>query len=155
VGQVNPAIVIQLRVLRQQLDDSLQRDRLMASLAGGFGLLGGLLATVGLYGVIAYLVERRRNEIGIRIALGAGRVRVVRLILRQAALLLTAGLIIGIGLALWAGRAASALLFGLKPSDLATFLFAMCLLAVVALAASYGPAWRAARLEPMNALREE
>jgi putative ABC transport system permease protein len=155
VGQVNPAIVIQFRVLRQQLDDSLQRDRLMASLAGGFGLLGGLLATVGLYGVIAYLVERRRHEIGIRIALGAGRVRVVGLILRESALLLSAGLVIGTALALWTGRAASALLFGLKPSDPATFLFAMCLLAVVALAASYGPAWRAARLEPMNALREE
>ncbi len=154
-GQVNPAIVLQFSVLRQQLDESLQRDRLMASLAGGFGLLGGLLATLGLYGVIAYLVERRRNEIGIRIALGAGRARVVRLVLREAAALLASGLLIGGALALWTGRAASALLFGLKPTDPVTFLAAMSLLAAVALAASYVPAWRAARLEPMQALREE
>lgn len=155
VGQVNPAIVFEFHVLRQQLDDSLQRDRLMASLAGGFGILGGLLAIVGLYGVIAYLVERRRSEIGIRIALGAGRARVVRLILHETAVLLVAGLIIGTALALWSGRAASTLLFGLKPTDPVTFLAAMLLLTVVALAASCGPAWRAARLDPMHALREE
>jgi len=155
VGQVNPAIVFEFHVLRRQLDDSLQRDRLMASLAGGFGILGALLATVGLYGVIAYLVERRRNEIGIRIALGAGRARVVRLVLHETVVLLAAGLIIGAALALWSGRTASALLFGLKPTDPATFLAAMLLLAAVALAASCVPAWRAARLDPMYALREE
>ena len=155
VAEVNPAIGIEFSVLRQQLDDSLQRERLMASLAGGFGVLAGLLATMGIYGVIAYMVERRRNEIGIRIALGAGRGRVVRLILREAALLLGAGLAIGAGLALWSGRAAGALLFGLKASDPATLAAAMVLLAAVAFVASYGPARKAARVEPMAALREE
>src|SRR5260370_42376026 len=127
----------------------------MATLAGCLGSLAAVLATLGLYGVIAYMVARRRNEIGVRIALGAGRGRVVRLVLREAALLLVAGLAIGTGLALWAGRAASAMLFGLKANDPGTFAGAIALLAGVALFANYGPARRASRLEPMQALREE
>jgi putative ABC transport system permease protein len=138
-----------------QLKESLMRDRLMAALAGAFGLLAGLLAVLGLYGVISYMVARRRNEIGVRIALGAGRARVIQLVLKEAALLLAAGLAVGAGLALWAGRAATAMLYGLKPYDSATLGGAIGLLAVVALAASYGPAHRASRLEPMDALREE
>jgi putative ABC transport system permease protein len=155
VAEVDPQIGIEFRMLRQQLDDSLERNRLMATLAGGFGLLAGILAIVGLYGVIAYVVERRRNEIGIRIALGAGRGRVMALVLREAAILVAAGAIIGLGLALWAGRAASSLLFGLKPGDPATLAGAAILLVAVALLASYAPAYRAARMEPMDALREE
>ena len=154
-AEVSPAIDIQFTVLTRQLQDSLTRDRLMATLAGAFGLLAGLLATIGLYGVIAYMVARRRNEIGIRIALGADRFGVVRLVLREAAVLLILGLATGAGLSLWAGRAASSLLFGLKPNDLPTLIGAMVLLAVVALAASYQPARRASRLDPMDALRQE
>ncbi|MBV9504825.1 MAG: ABC transporter permease [Acidobacteriia bacterium] len=154
-AQISPTIGLEFRVLRQQLDDSLQRDRLMASLAGGFGLLAVVLATTGLYGVIAYMVERRRNEIGIRIALGAGRGRVVRLVMQEVVFLLAVGLLIGAALALWLGRAAGALLFGFTPSDPVMLASAMGLLVVVALLAGYGPAWRAARLEPMLALREE
>jgi len=100
-------------------------------------------------------VARRRNEIGVRVALGADRGRVVRLVLREAAILLAAGLAVGTGLALWAGRAATALLFGLKPYDPPTLALSALLLAVVAMLASYLPALRAARLEPMSALREE
>jgi len=100
-------------------------------------------------------VARRRNEIGVRIALGADRARVVRLVLREAGLLLAIGLIIGTGLSLWAGRAASALLFGLKPHDPVTLAGAIAVLAAVALMASYAPARRASRLDPMDALREE
>jgi ABC-type antimicrobial peptide transport system permease subunit len=88
-------------------------------------------------------------------ALGADRGRVIRLVLREASLLIVAGLIVGTGLALWAGQAASTLLFGLKPHDPVTFAGAIALLALVALLASYGPARRASRLDPMNALREE
>jgi putative ABC transport system permease protein len=155
VSKVHPAIGIQFHRLANQIQDSLLRDRLMAMLAGAFGILAGLLATLGLYGVIAYMVARRRNEIGVRVALGADRGRVVRLVLREAALLLAIGLVVGTGLALWAGRAAGALLFGLKPYDPTTLALAALLLAVVALLASYVPALRAARLEPMSALREE
>ena len=154
-AQVNPAMNIQFTVLSKQMLEGLARDRLMATLAGAFGILAGVLATVGLYGVIAYMVARRRNEIGIRIALGASRIGVVRLVLREAALLLALGLAVGVGLTLWAGRAAASLLFGLKPDDFATLAGAVVLLAAVALAASYAPARRAARMEPMQALREE
>lgn len=82
----------------------------MAALAGAFGILAGSLAVLGLYGVIAYMVTRRRNEIGMRIALGASRGRVVWLVLREAALLLSIGLIVGLALSLWAGQAATSLL---------------------------------------------
>jgi predicted permease len=155
VSSVHPEIGIEFRVLSTQLENSLMRDRLMATLSGAFGLLAGFLATLGLYGVIAYMVERRRNEIGVRMALGADRGRVIRLVLREASLLIVAGLIVGTGLALWAGQAASTLLFGLKPHDPVTLAGAIALLALVALLASYGPARRASRLDPMNALREE
>lgn len=116
---------------------------------------GIIQATLGLCGVIAYMVARRRNEIGVRIAQGADRSRVIRLVLREAMLLLAVGLSAGIVIALWAGRAAAALLFELKPYDPVSIAVAIVVLAAVALAASYGPARKAAALEPMAALREE
>jgi putative ABC transport system permease protein len=155
VAEVNPGIGIQFTVLTTQLKESLLRERLMAALAGAFGILAGALAVLGLYGVIAYMVARRRNEIGVRIALGAGRGRVIRLVLKEAALLLAIGLAVGVGLALWAGRAATAMLYDLKPYDPVTLGGAVAVLAMVALVASYAPAYRASRLDPMEALREE
>ncbi len=155
IAEVNPAIGIDFHLLSAQLEESLQRERLMATLSGAFGLLAGLLAILGLYGVIAYMVARRRNEIGVRMALGADRGRVLRLVLREALVLLAVGLAAGALIALWAGTAAATLLFGVRPQDPATMLTAAALLAAAALAASYGPALRAARLEPMTALRDE
>ncbi|MCW5981566.1 MAG: ABC transporter permease [Bryobacteraceae bacterium] len=155
IGEVNPAIGIEFRLMSRQLEDSLMRERLMAALSGAFGLLAALLATLGLYGVIAYMVARRRSEIGVRMALGAGRGRVIRLVLGEAGLLVVIGLAAGAVLALAAGRAAAALLFGLEPHDPLTMAAAMALLALVAFASAYGPARRAAALEPMSALREE
>jgi len=142
-------------VLTKQIQESLMRDRLMAALAGAFGFLAGSLAVLGLYGVIAYMVARRRNEIGVRIALGASRGRVIGLVLREAILLLAIGLVVGTALALWAGQAAASLVYGMTPRDPATLGGAAALLAIVALLASYGPAWKASRLEPMEALRDE
>jgi predicted permease len=155
VAEVHPSVGVDFTVLTMQIQQSLMRDRLMAALAGAFGLLAALLAVLGLYGVIAYMVARRRNEIGVRIALGATRGRVVGLVLHEAILLLTAGLAIGLGLAAWVGQAAASLIYGLKPRDPLTLGSAVVLLAIVALVASYGPAWRASRLQPMDALREE
>jgi putative ABC transport system permease protein len=155
IAKVNPGFGIQFSIYSDQLKASLLRDRLMAMLAGVFGGLACLLAVLGLYGVIAYMVTRRRNEIGLRIALGANRGRVIRLVLKEAGVLLAAGLIVGVGIALWAGRAASSMLYGLKSYDPVTMVGAIGLLAAIALLASYVPAHRAARLEPMNALREE
>ncbi|HXJ38604.1 MAG TPA: ABC transporter permease [Bryobacteraceae bacterium] len=155
VAQINSQLGIDFTVLSRQIRESLMRDRLMAALAGAFGLLAGSLAVLGLYGVIAYMVARRRNEIGVRIALGASRPRVIALVLREAILLLALGLVVGTALAAWAGQAASSLLYGLKPRDPATLTGAIALLATVALIASYAPAFRASRLEPMDALRDE
>jgi len=135
--------------------DSLMRERLMAMLSGFFGLLAGLLATIGLYGVMAYTVERRRNEIGIRMALGAGRGTVVAMVMREALTLLAAGLVVGGLAAIGAARWASTLLFELKPGDPSTLLIAIAALSAVAASASYIPAWRASRLEPTEALRDE
>ena len=155
VAQVDPSIGIQFTVFSTQLKESLTRERLMAALAGAFGILAGLLAVLGLYGVIAYMVARRRNEIGMRIALGASPGGVVWLVLREAALLLGIGLALGLALSLWAGRAATSMLYNLKPHDPVTLAGAVGLLALVALVAAYGPAYRASRLDPMVALREE
>src|SRR5262249_50305934 len=104
---------------------------------------------------ISYMVARRRNEIGVRIALGADRARVILLVLREATLLLVVGLGVGGVLALWAGSTAASLLFGLQPHDAATMIGAVVLLAIVALASSYLPARRTAALDPMVALRDE
>lgn len=155
VTQINPAIGIEFSVLKTQIRDTMLRERLMASLSGFFGFLAGLLATIGLYGVISYMVARRRNEIGIRMALGADRRRVLALIMREAAILLAIGLMIGAALSLASTRAAASLLFGLKPHDPVTMALAAISLAVVAAAASYFPAFRAARIHPTEALREE
>jgi len=153
--EVHPASVVAFRTLESQVSDSLARERLMATLSGVFGGLAALLATIGLYGVMSYMVARRRNEIGIRMALGASRSDVVRMVMREAGMLLIAGVIVGTGLAIAAGRAAATLLFGLRPSDPATLALAAGGLGIVAMLASYLPALRASRLEPTEALREE
>jgi predicted permease len=155
MAEVNPDISINFQTFRAQIVNGLTRERLMAVLSGFFGLLAALLATIGLYGVISYMVARRRNEIGIRIALGASRGKVVGMVLREAGLLLGAGLVAGVGLSLALAATAQAMLFGLKPRDPVTLIGAVALLAVVAAAASYLPARRAAGLDPMVALREE
>src|SRR5258707_11810879 len=127
----------------------------MAALSAGFGLLAVLLATVGLYGVVSYTVARRTQEIGIRMALGADRLRIVSMILREAGWLLAAGLAAGAAVALYAVRFAAKMLYGLHPEDPASFAMSAALLAAVAIVASYLPARRASRLDPMPALREE
>jgi len=131
------------------------RERLMATLTSFFGALALSIAVLGLYGVISYMVARRRNEIGIRMALGAGRADVVGMILREAASLVGVGLAAGIPLTLAATRVVGSILYNLKPNDPATIAAAAAGLAGIALAASYLPARRAAGLDPMLALREE
>jgi len=152
---LHPTSIVTFRTLESQIADSLLRERLMATLSGLFGALAALLATIGLYGVMSYTVACRRNEIGIRMALGASRREVVRMVMREAGVLLLAGVIVGTGLAIAAGRAAATLLFGLRPSDPTTLALAAGGLGLVAMLASYLPALRASRLEPTAALREE
>jgi putative ABC transport system permease protein len=155
VAQTSPEIVIEFDSLNNIVEGSLLRERLMATLSGFFGLLAAALAIIGLYGVMSYMVARRTNEIGIRMALGADRANVLALVLREAGQLLAFGLAVGTALAVAAGFAARAMLCGLTPYDPLTLAMAMAGLAAVALTASYLPAQRAAKLDPMVALREE
>jgi predicted permease len=151
----NSALSFQFQVFQTQVQESLMRERLMATLSGFFGFLAAVLAIVGLYGVISYMVARRRGEIGIRIALGASRGEIVKLVAREAGMLIGAGLIIGTVLAAATARTANSLLYGLKPTDPATIVATIAGLALVAAAASLFPALRAAQVQPMTALREE
>jgi predicted permease len=153
--QINPAIVVYLTSLETQVSDTLVRERLMARLSGFFGVLAAILAVIGLYGVVAYTVVRRTNEIAVRVALGATRFDVIRMIMREAGVLIAAGLAAGTILALAAGRAAGSLLYGLQPSDPRTLATSAIALALVALTASYLPARGAASIEPVKALRME
>ncbi|MHB8754529.1 MAG: ABC transporter permease [Candidatus Acidiferrales bacterium] len=155
IAGVSPEIDIQFKVLRTQIRESLTQDELMATLCGFFGALALLLAAIGLYGVISYTVAQRTNEIGIRMALGAQRGSVVRLILGEVGVLIVIGIAVGAGLTLAGSRAASSLLFGLKPSDPLTLVMAMIVLAAIGFAASFLPARRASRLDPLAALRYE
>jgi ABC-type antimicrobial peptide transport system permease subunit len=131
------------------------QEKVMAMLSGFFGVLAALLAMVGLYGVTSYLVVNRRPEIGVRMALGASRWQVVRMVMNDAWGLLLIGIAIGIALSLIAGRGATSLLFGMKPYDLVTLAAASFLLAAIATLASFLPARRASKLDPMIALRYE
>ena len=155
ITDVNPTIAIQYQTMREQIDQSLTRERLMATLSGFFGGLALFIATIGLYGVMSYMVGRRRTEIGVRMALGADAGTVVRMIVRETGVLLVAGLIVGAALSFYAARAATSFLYELKPSDPLTMAMAMATLASVTLLAGWIPARRAARLPPTVALREE
>lgn len=155
IGNVNPGIDLDFRVMKTRIHESLLQDELMATLSGFFGFLAALLAAIGLYGVISYMVVQRTKEIGIRMAIGAERVDVLRLILREAGMLTVAGLLIGAALALASARAAKSLLYGLTPRDPLTLVAAVVVLSAVAAFASFWPAYRASKLDPLIALRYE
>ncbi|HSS97039.1 MAG TPA: ABC transporter permease [Terriglobales bacterium] len=155
IASLHPEVVMQFSNFQQDIQGGLVRERLLAMLSGFFGFLAALLAMVGLYGLIAYIVARRIREIGIRVALGADRARIVAMVMHEAARLLLIGLAVGTGLVLIAGRGAASLLFGLKPHDPVTLLGSIGLLAAIAALASFVPARRAAKIDPMVALRYE
>ena len=156
VQHIDPNLpLLDLRTQRQQIDDDLQQERIFASLSTGFGLLALALACVGIYGIMAYTVAQRTNEIGIRLALGARRGQVRGMVLRESGWLAGAGVAIGILVALGLGRLVESLLYGVKATDPLSVLGASLLLLAVALSSGWIPARRASRLEPMDALRHE
>ena len=132
-----------------------QQQRMIATLTTLFGVLGLVLAAVGLFGVLAYMVERRTGEIGVRMALGADRGRVVGMVLGGAFWQVGVGLLLGIPVAMAAGRLMTNQLFGVAPWDPVMLMFAVPLIGLAALLASVVPAWRAAGVEPMVSLRSE
>jgi len=155
IASTHPETIVGCRSFESRIQDGLVRERIMAMLSGFFGVLAAVLATIGLYGVISYVVTRRRNEIGIRIALGAARGKVVGMVMREALLSLACGVAIGIALALAAGRSAGSLLFGLKPYDPMTLGTSAVLLVLIGALAAFLPAFRASKLDPSKALRCE
>ena len=155
IAEVNPNLVIQFKTLSVQVEESLTRERLLAVLSSLFGGLALLLAMIGLYGVMSYNVTRRQNEVGIRMALGAGQGRVRTMVLRDVAILVLLGLTIGACLALAGGRLVESFLYGMKATDPVALAGAVTLMASVAALAGYLPARRASRVDPMVALREE
>jgi ABC-type antimicrobial peptide transport system permease subunit len=155
IAEVNRDVSVQFKTLALQVDESLARERLLATLSGFFGGLALLLAMIGLYGVMSYNVARRRNEIGIRMALGAEQSRVLRMVLREVSILIGIGLAIGLGAAVATTRFVESFLYGMKPNDPWTLSLAAAVLALVAALAGFLPARRASRLDPMTALRDE
>jgi ABC-type antimicrobial peptide transport system permease subunit len=147
--------LLDIRTQNAQIGDRTRQERVFASLTSGFGLLALILGCIGIYGIMTYTVSRRTNEIGIRMALGAGRERVVRMVVGEATWVVALGILAGVCGALALGRLIASMLYGLKPYDPLTLAGAALLLIFVALAASWIPARRAAGIDPMQALRNE
>jgi predicted permease len=156
LADINPDLtVVSFKSLDYQVADNFNNERLISRLTSLFGVLALLLASVGLYGITAYSVARRTNEIGVRMALGANRANVVVMVMRRAVLLVGIGLVIGIPIALIGGRLMRNQLFGVSTHDPLTLMAAVLVLAASAAVAGFIPARRAANIEPMTALRIE
>jgi len=155
VTGVHKDIAIDMKRLEEDLGANVLQERLVATLSAFFGVLALLLAALGLYGVMSYTVTRRKNEIGIRIALGAEPGKVIALVLRNVAIITTIGLIAGAAASVGTGRFINSLLYNLAASDRTMIVLTAITLAVAAAIAGYLPARRAARIDPMAALREE
>jgi putative ABC transport system permease protein len=155
MADINRELLVEFRMLDVQIQQSILRERLMAHLSGGFGLIAGLLSALGLYGVMSYMVARRRREIGVRMAMGATKAAVLALVFKEAGKLIAVGLAIGVAGSYAVSRYAESLLFGLKPNDALTLAAACVLLLGTALAATMLPARRAVALDPAVTLRED
>jgi ABC-type antimicrobial peptide transport system permease subunit len=147
--------IIDIRTQKEQIDATLQLERTFAALTTGFGVLALALACVGIYGIMAYTVAQRTNEIGIRLALGAQPGQVRRMVLSESVFLATVGIVAGVGGALGLARLVKSMLYGVQSSDPLTLVAGASILLAVALTASWIPARRAAGVQPMVALRHE
>jgi len=156
IAEVNRNVPINgIATLAEQVDESTANQRLIAQLSAFFGLLAVLLVCIGMYGLMSYAVARRTNEIGVRMALGAGRANVLWLVLREIMILASIGLAVGVPLALAGNRLVASMLYGLSPWDPLSLLVSACLLVAIAGLAGYLPARRASLVDPAIALRDE
>jgi ABC-type antimicrobial peptide transport system permease subunit len=156
IAKLNPAVgLFDVQFMDSRLSRSLELRRFLAFLLNGLAITGLLLAIVGLYGSLAHLVELRRREIGIRIALGATRARVVRLILLRGGIVVGLGLVAGACGAVAANRAIKSQLFGVALTDASVWIAILGAILIAAGISAYLPAWRAARIDPAIALRHE
>jgi ABC-type antimicrobial peptide transport system permease subunit len=156
LAAVDPDLVLySVEPYSKILNGNFQQQNMIATLTMLFGALGLILAAVGLYGVLAYIVARRTNEIGVRMALGADRGRVIRMVLGSGCRQVAAGVALGIPAAIACGRLMADQLFGLKPWDPPMLALATLMIGFAGLLASFVPAWRAAAVEPMTSLRTE
>jgi putative ABC transport system permease protein len=156
IHAVDPDVVVYgIRTMQERLYDSLARQRFSSAMLGAFAMFALLLAAVGLYGVMAHLVTQGTHDIGVLVALGARPGNIVGLVVRQGMLLAGIGIVVGLACAIGLTRVMASLLFGVSATDLLTFSAVPALLAAVAFAATTIPAWRATRVDPMVALREE
>ncbi|MDX2151488.1 MAG: ABC transporter permease [Bryobacteraceae bacterium] len=153
--EIHPQLLVDFRFLSREVQSTMLRERLMANLSGGFGVLAILLSALGLYGVMSYAVARRRSEIGVRVAMGASARDILALVFKEASLLVAIGLGLGLAASYGVSRFAESLLFGLKPNDAFTLGAACALLAAIAFFATLVPARRALQMDPAVALREE
>jgi predicted permease len=154
-GQNSQNVIFRLQTMNEVIAGSLARHRFSMTLLGAFAAVALLLASVGLYGVISYLVGQRTHELGVRIALGAGRKDILRLVVNHGMKMALGGVAIGLIAAFGLTRLMTNMLYGVSPSDPATFAAIALLLAAVAMAACLVPAWRATKVDPLIALRHE
>jgi ABC-type antimicrobial peptide transport system permease subunit len=154
-GAANDQVIYQVYSMEQLASDSLARQRFLLLLFGIFAGLALLLACIGIYGVLAYLTSQRVPEIGVRMALGASAGEVMRLILRQSLIMIGIGVAIGISAAVAAAHLLVRLVEGMQPADTSTFAITIPVLVAAALFASFVPARRASRIDPMRALRQD
>jgi hypothetical protein len=155
LSAIEPDLSYSFQPLAAQVSASLARNRLLAWLSGFFGILALLLAGVGLYGVTAYGASQRRREVGIRMALGSGRRRVVRLMLSRAMRLVISGIVLGSVASIWLSRFVAGLVYGVDPSAPGTLLAATTVLACVGAFGAWLPAYRASRIDPWIVLRDQ
>ena len=153
--RLDPEIATKFTTMNAMLASSISTPRFRTFLAGAFAGLAVLLAMAGVYGVMTYATAQRTAELGLRMALGAGRSGILGMILGRAAVLAAVGLALGAVLSLALGRVASSMLFGIEPSDALTYIAAASALCVATIGAAAIPAWRATRIDPLTALREE
>jgi len=156
VRSIEPAaVIVNLTTIQQRLDEQTAPRRYQTRLLGIFATLAAILAGTGIYGVMHYSIEQKRHEIGVRMALGATAQSVLRMVLRQGLTLALIGAAIGLVGSWWLTRLLKSMLYAVTPADLPTFVAVTTLLLTVALTATAVPAWRAARVDPAAALRDE